>query len=44
MSTTPRINITANKIAADAQLLTYKSNKHYGLVKLAEKLKNNIVN
>jgi len=24
--------------------LTYKRDKHYGLVKLAEKLKNNIVN
>jgi len=26
-------------LAADAQELTYKSNKHYGLVRLAEKLK-----
>jgi len=36
MSTTPKMNITANKISADAQELTFKSNKHYGLVKLAE--------
>jgi len=39
MSTIPKLNITANKLSGGCTRidLTYKSNKHYGLVKLAKK-------